>query len=461
MGISSTPVFSEASPWASDTLALIDSVIHDRVLIYGSLPPEGGDLDILARPAELSAIREALIAEGFVPVRRMLVRFLPGRFEMVELTPADAWKLPSVELAALFAEARPVAGAQLLAQPSPHHALLIRARKAVRRPPSLRKLRHRMEATLAEEPDALGRAAKRAIAWNATHALRALCAAYERDGRAPTLLRWRALVEQYGVSGHEASRVHGWLRLLRAFLPRWLVPRFRTTHVIVFSGLDGSGKSSQARLLRDAFRATGQEVVVIWAGIGANRSLRSIKAPFKRALRLLPRVGPFRELAERAMPKAGGAPNPLAEPGARTRHHGAGFTAVAWVWMLVMALVNVFSMRKTLLRSFGKGRVVIFDRYTLDSAVRLQHWYGDSLASRLVIRLIALLNKRPLRAYFLDVPPDVAFERKPEWELHDFACRAALYDTWQPRLGVRRLDGTRPADDLFAEIASDVWRALH
>ena len=426
MGISSTPVFSEASPWASDTLALIDSVIHDRVLIYGSLPPEGGDLDILARPAELSAIREALIAEGFVPVRRMLVRFLPGRFEMVELTPADAWKLPSVELAALFAEARPVAGAQWLAQPSPHHALLIRARKAVRRPPSLRKLRHRMEATLAEEPDALGRAAKRAIAWNATHALRALCAAYERDGRAPTLLRWRALVEQYGVSGHEASRVHGWLRLLR-----------------------------------DAFRATGQEVVVIWAGIGANRSLRSIKAPFKRALRLLPRVGPFRELAERAMPKAGGAPNPLAEPGARTRHHGAGFTAVAWVWMLVMALVNVFSMRKTLLRSFGKGRVVIFDRYTLDSAVRLQHWYGDSLASRLVIRLIALLNKRPLRAYFLDVPPDVAFERKPEWELHDFACRAALYDTWQPRLGVRRLDGTRPADDLFAEIASDVWRALH
>ena len=458
MSISSTPVFSEASPWASETLELIDSVIADRVLIYGSLPPEGGDLDILARPAELSAIREALIAAGFIPIRRMLVRFRPGHCEMVELTPTDAWKLPSVELAALFAEAQPVAGTQWLAQPSPHHALLIRARKAVRRPPSLRKLRVRMAATLAKEPDALSRAAKHAVAWNAKYALRALCAASERAGRVPTFLRWRAVVEQYG--GREASGARGWLRLGRALLPRWLAPRFRPTHVITFSGLDGSGKSSQARLLRDALRATGQDVVVIWAGIGTNRSLRVIKAPVKRALRLLPRVGPFRELAERATPKANGAPNPLAEPGARIRRHGAGFTLVAQVWMLVMALVNVYSMRKALLRSFGKGRVVIFDRYTLDSAVRLQHWYGDNLASRLVVRLIYLLNKRPTKAYFLDVAPDVAFGRKPEWELRDFECRGALYETWQPRLGVRRLDGTRPKEDLFAEIASDVWSAL-
>lgn len=125
-----------------------------------------------------------------------------------------------------------------------------------------------------------------------------------------------------------------------------------------------------------------------------------------------------------------------------------------------MALVNVYSLRKTLLRSFGRGRVVIFDRYTLDSAVRLQHWYGVSLSSRLVIRLIYLLNKRPLRAYFLDVPPRVAFDRKPEWELHDFECRATFYDDDYARLGVRRLDGTRPREDLFAEIASDVWGAL-
>lgn len=458
MSISSEPVLSGATPWASATLELIDSVIQNRVLVYGALPPEGGDLDILARPTELRAIREALVAEGFVPIRRMLVRFRPGHCEMVELTPADAWRLPPIELAAVFAEAEPLAGTQWLARPSPHHALLIRARKAVRRQPSPQKLRSRMAAALAGEPDAWRRAEIRAVAWKADYALRLLRIAYARDGHAPPLVRWRAIIEQYG--GSEARGMRGWLRLMRELLPRWLTPRFRRTYVVTFSGLDGSGKSTQARLLRDALRAMGQDAVVVWAGIGTNRSLRVIKTPIKRALRLLPHVGPFKELARRAASSPDGKPHPLAEPGADTRRHGAGFALATQIWMIVMALVNVCSLRKTLLRSFGKGRVIIFDRYTLDSAVRLQHWYGSSLSSRLVIWLVRLLNKRPLRAYFLEAPPRVVFDRKPEWDLHDLECRATFYDDEYARLGVRHLDGTRPVEDLFAEIASDVWSAL-
>lgn len=458
MSISSETALSETSPWASATLELIDSVIQDRVLVYGSLPPDGGDLDILARPAELSAIREALVAEGFIPIRRVLVRFRPGYCEMVELTPADAWKLPPIELSAVFAEAAPIAGMRWLTRPSAYHALLIRARKAVRRQPSLRKLRSRMDGMLADAPDVWRRAEIRAVAWKADYALRLLKVIYERDGHAPALLRLRAIIEQYG--GSEAQGIHNWLRLIRALLPRWLTPRFRRTYVVTFSGLDGSGKSTQARLLRDALRGMGQDVVVVWAGIGTNRSLRLMKAPIKRGMRLLPHIGPFKELAQRATPRPDGKPNPLAEPGALSRRHGVGFALATRIWMTVMALVNVYSLRKTLLRSFGRGRVVIFDRYTLDSAVRLQHWYGSSLSSRLVIWLIHHLNKRPLRAYFLEAPPRVVFDRKPEWELRDLECRATLYDDEYARLGVRRLDGTRPVEDLFVEIASDVWGAI-
>ena len=377
---------------------------------------------------------------------------------MVELTPADAWRLPPIELTAVFAEATPLAGTQWLARPSPHHALLIRARKAVRRQSSLRKLRSRMEGVVADEPDVWRRAEIRAVAWKADYALRALRIIYERNGHISTLLRWRAVVEEYG--GSEARGLRGWARLIRALLPSWLTPRFRRTYVVTFSGLDGSGKSTQARLLRDALRAMGQDAVVVWAGIGTNRSLRLIKTPIKRALRLLPHVGPLKELARRAAATPDGKPHPLAEPGAGVRRHGAGFALATQVWMIVMALVNVCSLRKTLLRSFGKGRVVIFDRYTLDSAVRLQHWYGSSLSSRFVIWLVRLLNKRPLRAYFLEAPPRVVFDRKPEWDLHDLECRATLYDDEYARLGVHRVDGMRPIEDLFAEIASDVWGAL-
>ena len=462
VGISSTPVQSGASPWATATLELIDNVIQDRVLVYGSLPPEGGDLDILARPAELSAIREALVAEGFVPIRRMLVRFRPGQCEMVELTPSDTWQLPPVELAALFAEAQTIAGARRLAQPAAHHALLIRARKVVGRPKALRKWRNRLARTLMGEPDTWRRAEKHAAAWKAQQALHLLKVASERGGSVPVIARWRAAVEQY--RGHTTPGTRGkreLTQLLRAVLPRWLMPRFHRTQVIAFSGLDGSGKSSQARLLRDALRAMGQDAVVVWAGIGTNRSLRWIKSPIRRGLHALPHVGPFRELAERVAPKAHGAHTPLAEPGARSRRHGVIFRLATAVWMTAMALVNAYTLRKALLRSFGRGRVVIFDRYTLDSAVRLQHWYGASGSARFVTWLMGHLNKHPLRAYFLDAPPQVVFARKPEWELHDLECRASLYNDEYMRLGVRRLDGTRPIDELFARIASDVWDALY
>lgn len=459
MSTSSEPAPSSiAAPWATTALALIDAVIQDRVLIYGSLPPEGGDLDILARPAELRAIREALVTAGFVPVGRMLVRFRTVGREMVELTPAASWGLPPDEVEALFAEAQPIDGTLRVARPSPHHTLLIRARKAVRRRASLQKLGSRTDLLPDDAPDAWQRAGERASAWRAEYALRMIRAASEHQGRVPLLIRWHALIEQ--LDGREERSLRGRVRVVRGFLPRALVPRIRRTHVIAFSGLDGSGKTSQARLLRDALRASGYDAVVVWAGIGTNRSLGWIKTPVKRCLRALPRIGPFAEVVDRVTPKSGGKPRPLADPGARVRNHGFWFNFVTQIWMTIMALVHVYSLRRVVLRSFGKGRIIIFDRYTLDSAVRLRHWYGDSMALKLVVKLIHFLVMRPVRSYFLEVPPHVAFERKPEWELNDLVCRAALYREGYARLGVRRLDGMRPMEELFAEIARDAWSAL-
>lgn len=458
MSALSMPVQAKASPWVTTVLELIDGVIQDRVLVYGSLPPEGGDLDLLARPAELAAIRDILSAAGFVPVRRMLVRVCQGSREMVELTPASAWQLPQNELESLFAESRSIDGVNRLVRPSAHHALLIHARKMMRRHTSPHKLRSRVEAQLTAEPEAWQRAGERAKVWRAKRALAALKAAYKGDGYVPLLALLSALAEQLG--NHEAGTIRGRVGLLRALLRHRFLARMRRTRVIAFSGLDGSGKSTQARLLRDALMATGQDAIVLWAGIGANRSLGSIKAPVKRFLRTLPPVGPFREVVERVMPKPGGTPTPLAEPGKRNADHGVALTMVIQVWMVVMALSNVFTTRKVLLRSLGRRRIVIFDRYTLDSAVRLRHWYGDGLATKLVIWLIHLTAKRPVKAYFLDVPPDVAFARKPEWELDDLECRATLYRDEYAQLGVRRLDGSRLAEDLFAEIVADVRNAL-
>src|SRR5262249_13749402 len=99
---------------STDLTALqrIDGTIHDRVLIYGSLPPAGRDLDLLARPTERTAIRKALIGAGFLQGAGLLVRFRPGSTEAVELTSAESWGLPPDELEALFTEAQPIEGAR-------------------------------------------------------------------------------------------------------------------------------------------------------------------------------------------------------------------------------------------------------------------------------------------------------------------------------------------------------------
>jgi thymidylate kinase len=262
------------------------------------------------------------------------------------------------------------------------------------------------------------------------------------------------------LSGREARGVRGRLHIVRDLLPHPRLPRLRRTYVVTFSGLDGSGKTSQARMLRDALRSNGEDAVIVWGGIGTNRSLARIKSPVKRILRALPRIGPLRELIDRVTPKPDGRPSPLAEPGVSIRRHGVWFNTTTRVWMNIVAIANVYSMRKVVLPGFGRRRIVIFDRYALDSAVRLRHWYGDSLATRFVITLLRHTLKPPLRAYFLDVPPQVAYDRKSEWELHDLECRATFYQDQYARQGVRRLDGTRPADELFAEIATDVWSGL-
>ena len=111
------------------TLDVVDRAANGRVLVFGSLPPEGRDLDLLVRPAEESAIAAALNEAGFLNRDVQWVRFRGCEVDAVDLSPAASWALSNEEIAALFAEARPLDGTTHLAEPSAHHTLLILARK--------------------------------------------------------------------------------------------------------------------------------------------------------------------------------------------------------------------------------------------------------------------------------------------------------------------------------------------
>jgi thymidylate kinase len=208
---------------------------------------------------------------------------------------------------------------------------------------------------------------------------------------------------------------------------------------VALSGLDGAGKSTQAAALADALDALGSRPRIVWAPIGNNWPVAALATLGKRLTR---RRGPRSAEAHASSVPAG--------PG--------GLVAAGWV-----TLVGVAHAAAQLRTRFHvlTGRVAICDRYVLDTAVHLLHRYGDTRAVRAQIRLVSLVTPEPSRAYFIDVPPQLARARKADrWTTSHLTRRAALYRELHERFGVRRVDGNRPSAEITTELVREVCEFL-
>lgn len=372
-------------------VGLVDDAAAGPVVVIGSLPPEGRDLDVLVRPGDERAIAARLEAAGLANSGREWVAFEGCTAFGVELVPEEGWGLPPGEADALFAEARPIAGFAHLVRPAPHHQLLVLARIGL-----TGKRMARLRAALAEDPAAWSHAQERAAAWGVT-------------------LRDR---------------------------PRRPRPRLRPRRVVALSGLDGAGKSSQAEALAAALARLGYDAEPVWVPLASNRAVEGVSSAARRVLRAVRRV-----------PGASGA-HRRAEAG-ESLVAGRGAGPLARVWVTYVALANALAHR----RLARRGRVAIFDRYVLDSDVRIAELWGRRFP--LARRLLRALSPRPVCAFLLEVAPETAFARKQDrWSLEELQRQAAAYRDEAAELGVVRLDGERPRDELCAQIAEAVWRAL-
>ena len=387
------------------------------MLVFGSLPPEGRDLDLLARPDEERTLAAALERTGFARRGAVWAEFRDCTAFGIELVPAASWRLPDDELERLYVEAAPLEGTRNLVAPAPHHALLIRARRSGGRVGEKERLR--IDRALALDAGAWDRARSRAAAWGAERELAALRRAYERGSS-------RASIP--------------YARHVRALA--------RGGNVVALSGLDGAGKSSQAQALRRALEQLGIPAVVIWTPFASNAFLRALAAPVKRIL-------------GRARAPGGGPASLVARPGTERAGTGPARAVVAHAWASVVAATNGVAHRRAALPHLLRGRVVIFDRYTLDSAVHLRYLYGEARPFGFQNALIGALSPKPLRSYFLDVEAETVVARKPiQYELAAVRRQSRLYREECAKRRVTRLDGERTPDELAAEIAADVWTAL-
>lgn len=402
--------------------ALLDRVASGPVVVVGSLPPHARDLDLLVRPDEEAAIVRALRGAGFVGDGERWARFAGCSAVEVELLRARDLAVPATEIESLFEAAVPLPGFDQLAAPAPRHRILLGAVGLLGRSGYLApRHRERLLRVVDEHPEAWAQANDRAAEWRAEGRL-------ERLGRA---------------LGGEPPAAH------RRVLP--LLRRVRATlrpRVIALSGIDGSGKSFQACALAETLERLGCPAAVTWAPLANEAWLDRLARPVKRVLRMVPGLRPPTEVEDPGRREAG------SNPGRILRRRSRRLTSA---WATIVAVANGWSLGRDVMRHAWAGRVVVADRYHLDSTVRMRFLYDEDREFRLQRLIVAALSPTPRQAFFLDVDPATSLARKDDgWSLEELALQARLYREERVRFGAERLDGERPTEELCAQIAASV-----
>jgi thymidylate kinase len=417
----------EARELAAEVAGIVDVAAGGRVIVLGSPPPNGRDLDLLARPPERARVERSLTAAGLAGKGGSFALFKGGRAYGVDLLATERF-LDDRALEPLFARALALDGFQWLARPAPGYALLILARLVAAEGELRPKRRARLDRILSEDPRAWEAARAAAPEWHAERALALLARAARGE---PPTLRTR----------------------LRKGARRLPMRRSRRGVLVGLSGIDGAGKSSQARSLADALGALDVPVEIVWNNLRGNRALDAMAALPKALLALAGRGG-GKSMAQFDDAPPGDEPPGDEPPG----DEPPGGSLPRRVWSTLATAANALEQRQLAARGLAGGGVVVFDRSPLDLAVRMQVIYRANVAVQR--RVVAMLGPKPDVAFLLDIPPAVSLARKDDiWSGRQLAEQAGLYRTLAPQFGVTTLDGQRPAAELAAEIALATWLA--
>lgn len=163
--------------------------------------------------------------------------------------------------------------------------------------------------------------------------------------------------------------------------------------MISFSGLDGSGKSTQIENLREKLETGGFDVKLLafWDDIVVGTRYREgfVHAVYK-------------------------SEQGIGAPGKAVRRRDKNVRA----WYLTIArhllyLLDAINLRRVIARAMRSGcNVIIVDRYIYDELANLP--LGNKL-TRMFVKWITKLVPRPDLAYLLDTDVEAAHARKPEY----------------------------------------------
>jgi thymidylate kinase len=208
--------------------------------------------------------------------------------------------------------------------------------------------------------------------------------------------------------------------------------------MIVLSGLDGSGKSTQALRLAERLHAEGLRARAVW-----NRWNPTVSAPFIRlAKRALSTQGKVRENDYEEFREA------------KRREMRSGWKRNLWQFMVWTEYACQVHWRTLFLRL--SGVVVISDRYVYDTLIDVAINFScppEALAGLMSHRLLALFPK-PALALFIDIDPTIGAARKADGTPPAYlADRRVYYASLAHMLAAPIVEGGASVD----EVSQRIW----
>jgi thymidylate kinase len=160
--------------------------------------------------------------------------------------------------------------------------------------------------------------------------------------------------------------------------------------LIVFSGVDGAGKSTQIGLADTWFCSRGARTVRFWARGGYTPGFSLVKRLLRKS-------------------KSGGVPKPGASV-ERSKRFESKIVRRVWLTLAMLDLALCYAV--WLRWSLWRGRTVLCDRYLEDTLLDFERNFPqEQVGSWFLWRWVVALAPRPACRFLLLVPPEVSAAR--------------------------------------------------
>ena len=213
--------------------------------------------------------------------------------------------------------------------------------------------------------------------------------------------------------------------------------------LICFAGIDGSGKSEQARRTVEWLNGRGVRTQYVWNIFEPwllGFPMKVARRLFLRGKDMFADYDGYREARDQAFQRSRLAP------------------MFHWFFLGEYMLRFALKVRWPLFR----GRSVVCDRYVFDAVISLAaNLHYSHARTRSAIRSLLRVMPRPDLTVLCDLPEEVAFQRKNDIPSVSYLrARRGVYQSLAEEYRMKIVDGCMPVEDIQAVVRDAVGRVL-